>query len=60
MKISKIFQKMLDILLAVWYNIDNKGGEKMKNKNKKLPIEIADLIIKALVAIAALITALKS
>lgn len=32
----------------------------MKNKNKKLPIEIADLIIKALVAIAALITALKS
>ena len=51
---------MLNILLVVCYNIDNKGGEKMKNKNKKLPIEIADLIIKALVAIAALITALKS
>jgi len=53
-------KKGIDILLAVWYNIDSKGGDKMKKrKNKPTTFEIADLIIKAIVAIAALITAIK-
>jgi hypothetical protein len=38
-----------------------KGGENMKKKNKRLSArEIAELIIKAVIALAALITALKS
>ncbi len=59
-KMQKILKKGIDILLAVWYNIDSKGGENMKQQKKKpTAFEVVDLIIKAIVAIAALITAIK-
>ena len=51
-------KKDIDILHAVWYNIYRREGKTMKHK-KITTIEIAELIIKAVVAAAALITAIK-
>ena len=60
--LQKARRKRFDILQTVRYNIsgNKRDGDKMK-KQKKMPtaFEIAELIIKATVAIAALIKAIK-
>lgn len=55
----KKMQKSIDILIAVCYNIITGGEDMKKQKEKPTAFEIAELIIKAIVAIAALITAIK-
>lgn len=45
----------VDIVYTLWYNISMKGGKLMKKKQKK---KLAKLIIKAITAIALLISAI--
>lgn len=45
----------IDIVCTLWYNISMKGGKLMKKKQKK---KLAKLIIKAITAIALLISAI--
>ena len=67
-KIQKILQKHIDKLPLLWYNIYVRRGRKSprkednrmaKKRKKPTTYEIAELILKALTAIAALITAIK-
>ena len=60
-KIQKIFQKPIDKPRFPWYNIYRKEDKGMAKKPNKKPTtyEIVELILKALTAIAALLTAIK-
>lgn len=54
-KISSSFIFYVDIVYTLLYNISMKGGKLMKKKQKK---KLAKLIIKAITAIALLISAI--
>ena len=54
-EISSFCCKSIDIVCTLWYYINMEGGKLMKKKQKKT---LAKLIIKAITAIALLISAI--
>jgi len=56
---QKSFAKPIDKPRRVWYNIYRKEVREMKKPNQKTTIQIVELVLKAVVAVAALITAIR-